>query len=90
MSLLEGHADYVMDEVGPTHVPTVAIIRERFAARRSQAGTVDGFARRMLGMETKMRQYTQGADFVRHVIAEAGDDGLRPGLGRPGEPALGR
>ena len=76
MSLLEGHADYVMDEVGPEHVPTVAVIRERFAARRSQAGTVDGFARRMLGMETKMRQYTSGADFVRGVIGAAGDDGF--------------
>ena len=76
MSLLEGHADYVMDEVGPTHVPTVATIRERFAARRSQAGTVDGFARRMLGLETKLRQYTSGADFVRGVIAQAGEPGF--------------
>jgi coenzyme F420 biosynthesis associated uncharacterized protein len=76
MSLLEGHADYVMDEVGPTHVPTVALIRERFAARRSQAGTVDGFARRMLGLETKMRQYTSGSDFVRSVIAAGGDQGF--------------
>ena len=40
-------------------MPTVAVIRERFEARRSQAGTVDGFARRMLGMETKLRQYTR-------------------------------
>jgi coenzyme F420 biosynthesis associated uncharacterized protein len=76
MSLLEGHADYVMDEVGPDHVPTVALIRERFAARRSQAGTVDGFVRRMMGLETKMRQYTSGADFVRTVIASAGDQGF--------------
>ena len=76
MSLLEGHADYVMDEVGPAHVPTVATIRERFAVRRSQAGTVDGFARRMLGLETKLRQYTRGADFVRAVIARAGDQGF--------------
>ena len=76
MSLLEGHADYVMDEVGPSHVPTVAVIRERFSARRSQAGTVDGFARRMLGLETKIRQYTSGADFVRGVIATAGRDGF--------------
>jgi len=76
MSLLEGHADYVMDEVGPVHVPTVAVIRERFSARRAQAGTVDGFARRMLGLETKMRQYTSGADFVRGVIAAAGPDGF--------------
>jgi coenzyme F420 biosynthesis associated uncharacterized protein len=76
MSLLEGHADYVMDEVGPEHVPTVSEIRSRFAARRSQAGTVDGFVRRMMGMETKLRQYTSGADFVRTVIAEAGDAGF--------------
>ena len=76
MSLLEGHADYVMDEVGPAYVPTVSVIRERFAARRSQAGTVDGFARRMLGLETKMRQYTSGADFVRAVVATGGADGF--------------
>ncbi|MCU0300501.1 MAG: zinc-dependent metalloprotease [Candidatus Nanopelagicales bacterium] len=76
MSLLEGHADYVMDEVGPSHVPTVATIRERFAARRTQAGTVDGFARRMLGLETKLRQYTSGSDFVRRAIAQAGDQGF--------------
>jgi coenzyme F420 biosynthesis associated uncharacterized protein len=76
MSLLEGHADYVMDEVGPDHVPTVATIRTRFAARRAQAGTVDGFARRMLGLETKLRQYTAGSDFVRAVIATAGPEGF--------------
>lgn len=76
MSLLEGHADYVMDEVGPAHVPTVAVIRERFSARRSQAGTVDGFARRILGMDTKIRQYTDGADFVRTVVAAAGPEGF--------------
>ncbi len=76
MSLVEGHADYVMDEVGPEHVPSVAQIRARFTARRAQAGTVDGFARRMLGMDTKLRQYTQGADFVRSVIASAGADGF--------------
>jgi coenzyme F420 biosynthesis associated uncharacterized protein len=76
MSLLEGHADYVMDEVGPTYVPTVAVIRDRFSVRRAQAGTVDGFARRMLGLETKLRQYTSGADFVRAVIATGGADGF--------------
>jgi coenzyme F420 biosynthesis associated uncharacterized protein len=76
MSLLEGHADYVMDEVGPERIPTVSVIRERFSARRSQAGTVDGFARRMLGLQTKLRQYTQGADFVRAVMASAGQAGF--------------
>lgn len=76
MSLLEGQADYVMDEVGPQHVPTVAVIRERFEVRRAHAGTVDGFARRLLGMETKLRQYTQGSQFVRGVIQRAGPEGF--------------
>jgi coenzyme F420 biosynthesis associated uncharacterized protein len=88
MSLLEGHADYVMDEVGPSHVPTVSTIRERFSARRSQAGTVDGFARRMLGLETKMRQYTSGADFVRGVIAQAGAQGFAQVWAEPGNLPL--
>jgi uncharacterized protein (DUF2342 family) len=30
----------------------------------------------MMGLETKMRQYTSGADFVRTVIARAGDHGF--------------
>ncbi|MGV1003335.1 MAG: zinc-dependent metalloprotease [Candidatus Nanopelagicales bacterium] len=76
MSLLEGHADFVMDEVGPAYVPTVTTIRERFNGRRAAAGTVDGFARRMLGMESKMRQYSQGADFVRAVLATTGREGF--------------
>lgn len=76
MSLLEGHADYVMDEVGPQYVPSVATIRQRFNDRRARAGTVDSFARRVLGLETKMRQYTEGADFVRAVIGRAGRSGF--------------
>jgi coenzyme F420 biosynthesis associated uncharacterized protein len=83
MSLLEGHADYVMDEVGPQHVPSVAVIRERFNARRASAGTVDGFARRLLGLQAKLRQYTQGADFVRRVVSAAGQEGFAQVWQRP-------
>ena len=34
-TLLEGHADHVMDAVGPAVVPSVATIRRRFNERRS-------------------------------------------------------
>lgn len=34
MTLLEGHADHVMDAVGPSVVPSVAIIRTSFSQRR--------------------------------------------------------
>lgn len=72
MSLLEGHADVVMDAVGPRVVPSVDIIRERFNHRREHAGTFDGALRRLLGLDAKMRQYTEGAAFVRSVVDRVG------------------
>jgi coenzyme F420 biosynthesis associated uncharacterized protein len=76
MSLLEGHADVVMDEVGPRVIPTVATIRERFTRRRAGQGSVDKLLRRLLGLDAKMRQYRDGAVFVRGVVAKVGMDGF--------------
>jgi coenzyme F420 biosynthesis associated uncharacterized protein len=76
MSLLEGHADVVMDDVGPQVVPTVGQIRERFQARRAGRGGVDRLLRRLLGLEAKMRQYRDGARFVRAVVEQAGMSGF--------------
>jgi len=76
MSLLEGHADVVMDDVGPQVVPTVATIRERFTARRRGRGSMDQVVRRVLGLDAKTRQYADGARFVRGVVADVGWDGL--------------
>jgi coenzyme F420 biosynthesis associated uncharacterized protein len=76
MSLLEGHADVVMDIVGPSVVPTVSVIRERFNQRRKDAGPVQRFLRRLLGIEMKMKQYAEGAAFVRAVLDDVGMSGL--------------
>jgi coenzyme F420 biosynthesis associated uncharacterized protein len=77
MSLLEGHADYVMDGVGPEVVPSVAEIREKFTQRRaSGAGRLDQALRRLLGLDAKLRQYRDGERFVRAVVEEAGIDGF--------------
>ena len=76
MSLLEGHADFVMDEVGPQIVPSVALIRERFDGRRHNPGAMDGLARRVLGLDAKMRQYSEGAAFVRGVVDRVGPSGF--------------
>lgn len=76
MSLLEGHADVVMDDVGPAVVPSVEEIRERFTMRREQVGALDQVARRALGMDAKMRQYSDGAAFVRHVVDRVGMSGF--------------
>jgi coenzyme F420 biosynthesis associated uncharacterized protein len=72
MSLLEGHADVVMDGVGPSVIPSVEQIRERFNERRQGLGTLDRVLRRLLGLDAKMAQYRDGAKFVRHVVDTAG------------------
>ena len=76
MSLLEGHADVVMDDVGPDVIPSVARIREKFTQRRAGLNQVDKIVRRILGLEAKMRQYADGAVFVRAVVAKVGIDGF--------------
>jgi len=76
MSLLEGHADVVMDGVGPAVVPTVARIRERFDTRRRAGNPLERLLRRLFGIEMKMKQYAEGARFVRHVVDHVGMPGL--------------
>jgi coenzyme F420 biosynthesis associated uncharacterized protein len=76
MSLLEGHADVVMDGVGPEVIPTVDEIRRRFNQRRKGAGSLDRVVRRLLGLDAKMAQYRNGAAFVRAVVDRVGMDGF--------------
>jgi coenzyme F420 biosynthesis associated uncharacterized protein len=72
MSLLEGHADVVMDGVGPSVIPSVAEIRRKFDQRRKGVGSLDRLLRRLLGLDAKMAQYRNGARFVRGVVDKVG------------------
>jgi coenzyme F420 biosynthesis associated uncharacterized protein len=83
MSLLEGHADVVMDDVGPDVVPTVSTIRARFEQRRDSAIGLSKVFRRLLGLEAKMRQYRDGAAFVRAVQDRVGVDGFNAVWAQP-------
>ncbi|MDR6638760.1 coenzyme F420 biosynthesis associated uncharacterized protein [Paenarthrobacter nitroguajacolicus] len=76
MSLLEGHANVVMDAVDASIVPSVRTIRQRFNERGKERGVVEKFIRNLLGLDAKMRQYTDGAKFVREVVAVAGMEGF--------------
>jgi coenzyme F420 biosynthesis associated uncharacterized protein len=75
-TLLEGHADHVMDAVGPAVVPSVATIRARFTARRRGGGMLDRILRTLLGVDAKVKQYAVGAAFTRHVVDEVGMAGF--------------
>ncbi|MET8945316.1 zinc-dependent metalloprotease [Streptomyces sp. NPDC004542] len=77
MSLLEGHADFVMDGVGPQVVPSVAEIREKFQQRRAKgASRLDVALRKLLGLDAKLKQYRDGERFVRAVVDQVGMDGF--------------
>ncbi|MDO4919199.1 zinc-dependent metalloprotease [Kocuria sp.] len=72
MSLLEGHANAVMDAVDASIVPSVKTIRRRFDARSSNHGALDRMVRSLMGMDAKMRQYSNGQRFVEHVVERVG------------------
>ncbi|MFJ6077416.1 zinc-dependent metalloprotease [Pseudarthrobacter sp. NPDC092419] len=76
MSLLEGHANVVMDAVDASIVPSVKTIRQRFNARGKDRGIIEKFIRSLLGLDAKMRQYSDGARFVRAVVDVAGMEGF--------------
>lgn len=75
-TLLEGHADHVMDAVGPSVVPSVATIRARFTERRRGGGMLDRILRTLLGVDAKVKQYAAGAAFTRHVVDAVGMTGF--------------
>lgn len=75
MSLVEGHAEYVMNAVPPSVIASQETIEQRFAERRRRGGNpLDRLLRRLLGMDAKMRQYVDGSAFVRAVVARIGID----------------
>lgn len=72
-TLLEGHADHVMDAVGPMAVPSVALIRRRFDERRHRKQPpLQRLMRALLGLDAKLIQYTRGKAFVDHVVGRVG------------------
>lgn len=77
MSLLEGHADVIMDVAGAGLVPQVARLRAAIEARRDATGSeFIELVFRLLGLRAKREQYRHGATFCRAVIDRVGVAGL--------------
>lgn len=83
MSLMEGHADVMMDRVGTQVVPSYPAIRRVFEARRDRQGW-DAWLRRLLGFDLKRAQYRDGAEFCRRVIELADVATLNRAFDAPG------
>jgi coenzyme F420 biosynthesis associated uncharacterized protein len=71
MSVLEGHASYVMNEVARDHVQDVERMRRVLAARRKTGG-FERSLQRAIGFDKKVAQYDTGERFVREVVDRAG------------------
>ncbi|MGR6902678.1 zinc-dependent metalloprotease [Glutamicibacter sp. V16R2B1] len=74
MSVLEGHAMAVMNDVHD--IPSIKTIRQRFAARGQNRGVIATWVGKLLGMDAKARQYERGEKFVRHIVGQIGYDGF--------------
>lgn len=75
MSLVEGHADVMMDRVGTTVLPTLPVIRRAFESHRDRGGW-SAVVGRFLGADLKRAQYRDGAKFCRTVLERADLDTL--------------
>jgi coenzyme F420 biosynthesis associated uncharacterized protein len=75
MSLLEGHGNSVMNHVGSKHVAGQERMARVLQARRRSRGFA-GFLYKLLGIESKMRQYELGEAFVEAVEREGGSDAI--------------
>jgi coenzyme F420 biosynthesis associated uncharacterized protein len=73
MSLLEGHASYVMTEVARDHVHDVERLRRSLAQRR-RSSAPERALQRAIGFDQKIKQYDAGERFVREVVARGGMD----------------
>jgi coenzyme F420 biosynthesis associated uncharacterized protein len=76
MSMLEGHASFVMNEVSKDHVRDLARMRKALAERRRRAGGVERSFQRAIGFDKKIEQYDAGERFVREVVRGSGMEGF--------------
>jgi putative hydrolase len=75
MSVLEGHGNRVMNELGKVHVAGQDRMARVLRARRQPNG-LSGVMYRALGLDAKMRQYEVGERFIETIEREAGPRAL--------------
>lgn len=74
MSLLEGHAEYVMSVTAPELIPGAGRFARVLRERRTQGSLATKFFQQALGFEAKLRQYREGHAFIEEIVTVGGDD----------------
>lgn len=75
MSIVEGHASFVMNAVGEDHIPTRRRMKAGLAKRR-QSGNLERTFQKTIGFDQKIKQYTAGEAFVATIVKHAGMEGI--------------
>jgi coenzyme F420 biosynthesis associated uncharacterized protein len=76
MSVIEGHAEHVMDAAAGSLEPGYGRLRARLDARRANRSGLAEVVARLMGMELKLRQYRLGKAFCDAVVSRGGTAAL--------------
>jgi coenzyme F420 biosynthesis associated uncharacterized protein len=77
MSVIEGHAEHVMDAVAPELLPSLPELRRAIDERRSVQSPFGRLVSRLLGLEMKLKQYERGKIFCDEIVRVGGREALR-------------
>lgn len=84
MSILEGHAEYVMNTVPIARIPSRKRITAAIKARRGSGGQLAQALKKLLGFDLKLDQYSEGEAFVKAIISSHGHEGFNTLWTNPG------
>ena len=83
MTVLEGHGEFVMDELGDRLVPGHQHMHDTLRARRNAQGAAERLVQQLLGFRQKMDQYAMGERFVRRLFERGGMDAVNQVFAAP-------
>jgi coenzyme F420 biosynthesis associated uncharacterized protein len=71
MSLLEGYANFVMNQVGARHLPDFAQLEASFHKRKTDRSVIERLILAITGINLKLKQYEIGERFCKAVTRES-------------------
>ncbi len=75
-TVVEGHADHVLTQIGRRLIPTFDQIHEAKKRHRVERGEAERFIESLLGLKLERAHYEQGQAFIDGVVERAGAEGL--------------
>jgi coenzyme F420 biosynthesis associated uncharacterized protein len=83
MTVLEGHGEFVMDQLGDRLVPGHQHMHDTLRARRNAQGAAERLVQQLLGFRQKLDQYAMGERFVRRLFERGGMDAVNQVFAEP-------